>query len=159
MAAPSPPPSAASAAAPSGRSGVRSGTGTPPALSARVLTAQIGVVDLHRACQPVTQIALPLGLHELVLDPPGSVAVDAQLAPQCRGRDAVLGLRDQVDGGQPSGEGQLGGLEQGPGQQGELALAAVALEGGAASGEAAELALAAAEADGGTGRAALPSPV
>ena len=133
-------------------------TGTPPALSDRVLTAQIGVIDLHRACQPVTQIALPHGLHELVLDPPGSVAVDAQLAPQWRGRDAVLGLREQVDGGQPSGEGQLGGLEQGAGQQGELALAADALEGGAASGEAAELVRAAAEADGGTGRAALPSP-
>ena len=116
-----------------------------------MLTVQTGVIDLHRACQPVAPIALPHGLHELVLKPPGGVVVDAQLAPQFQGRDAVLGLREQVDGEKPSGEGQLGGLEQGAGQQGEPALAAVPMEGGAASGETAGLVRTAAEADGGAG--------
>lgn len=42
------------------------------------------------ACQPAPLIALQPGLHELVLEQQG--AVDAQLAPQFQGRDAVLGL-------------------------------------------------------------------
>ena len=116
----------------------------PPALATGVLAAQIGVVQLHGALQPVALITLPHGLHELVLEQPGGVVVDAQLAPQLQGRDAALGLGEEVDGKEPNAQRQLGGLEDGAGEQGELALAVVALEGGPAGGEAAEAGAAAA---------------
>ena len=112
----------------------------PPGVHA----AQIGVIDLHRACQPMALIALPHGLHWLVLEQPAGVVVDAQLVPPFQGPDTVLGLGQQLDGEEPGREGQLGGVEEGAGQRGELALAAVALEGGAMSGKVAELARAAA---------------
>ena len=110
-----------------------------------VLAAQIGLIDLHRACQPTALIALPHGVFELVLKQPGG-AFDAQLAPLLQGRDAVLGLRQHVDGEGLGGERQLGGLAEGVGHQREPTLAAVALEGGAAGGEAVELVRVAAEA-------------
>ncbi len=58
-------------------------------------------------------LALPHGLHELVLEQPGGVVVDAKLAPQFQGRDAALGLGEEVDVEEPSGQRQLGGLEDG----------------------------------------------
>ena len=74
-----------------------------------------------------------------MLEQPSGVVVDPQLASQGQGRKAVLGLGEAVHGEEPSGQRQLGGLEDSPGQQGDLAFAVVALEGGPAGGEAAEL--------------------
>ena len=63
-----------------------------------------------------------------MLEQPGGVVVDVQLASQLRRRNAVLGLRQQIDGEEPGGERELGGLEDVAGHQGDLAFAAVALE-------------------------------
>ena len=64
-------------------------------------------------------VALPQSLHQLVLEQLGVVVVDAQLAPQIQGRDPVLGLVGEAHGEEPSGEGQLSGLEEGAGGQAE----------------------------------------
>ena len=76
---------------------------------------QVGVVHLQHACQPIVLVALPQGLHQLLLEQLGVVVVDAQLAPQLQGRDPVLGLVEEAHGEEPSGEGQLSGLEGGAG--------------------------------------------
>ena len=61
-----------------------------------------------------------------MLEQLGGVVVYARVAPQLQGRDAVLGrLGEEVHGEEPSGEGLLGGLEEGAGEQAERAVRAL----------------------------------
>ncbi len=72
-----------------------------------VLPAPIGVVHLHDAGQRDALVALTHRLHQLVLQLPGGVLADAELACQLEQGDAVLGLRHQMDRKEPGGEREL----------------------------------------------------
>ena len=100
---------------------------TASALAAAALTAQIGIVKLHQPLQLVFTVALHHHLHQLVLHTPGGVVGDAQVAAQLHGRDAFLALRQQEDGLKPQRQRQFGGIEDGAGGDGGLAVAAIAL--------------------------------
>ena len=87
-----------------GRLAVRAAT----ALAAAGCPAQIGVVHLHEAPQRLAVIPLAHRLHQFVLEHPSRVVAHAQRAQQVHRREAILGLREQVDRQVPSGQRQLG---------------------------------------------------
>ncbi len=64
---------------------------------ATALPAPIDVVHLHDTGQRDALVALTHRLHQLVLQLPGGVLADAELARQLERRDAVLGLRHQME--------------------------------------------------------------
>ena len=102
--------------------------GTAPALAPAGLAAQIGVIDFHDAAQRLAVVPLAHRLHEFVLQHPSRVVAHPQLALEVHRRDAVLGLAEQVDGQEPSGQGQLGVVEQRAGGERGLMLATDARE-------------------------------
>ncbi len=91
------------------------------------LAAQIGIVQLHPAAKTPASGTLGHHLHQLVLDAPGGIVGNPQLAVQLHRRDPLLGLGQQVDRLEPEGQRQLAGLEDGPGDDRGLPAAAVAL--------------------------------
>ena len=80
-----------------------------PGLAARALAAQVGVVDLDPAVELAVLLAHPHDLHQLVLDEPGGLVANAQVAHQLQRGDVVLGLCEQVHGQEPARQRQLGG--------------------------------------------------
>ena len=64
---------------------------------------------------------------------PGGGIADPQVALQGQGREAGLGLADEVDGQEPHPQRELGALEEGSGDQRALVMAEVTLEGLAGS--------------------------
>ena len=103
----------------------RSATG----LAARMLTAQIGVVGLHMALQRVDLLAFGHGLHQLMMDAPGSGVADAQLPLQGERGQARLGLADQIDSQEPDRQRQVSALEHSASNQRSLVSAGAALKG------------------------------
>ena len=72
-------------------------------------------------------VALHHHLHELVAHAPGGVVGDAELAVQRHRRASLLALGHEVDALEPHRERELRRLEDGPGGNGGLAVAAIAL--------------------------------
>ena len=99
-----------------------------PALAARQLAAEVGVVDLDTAAEPAALLALAHDLHELVLDEPGRAIGHPQVAHEFERRDVVLGLREQVHGNKPARQRQLGGLEDRAADEARLMAAGTALQ-------------------------------
>lgn len=66
-------------------------------------------------------------LEDLVLQQPGGIVGDPQLALQFQGRHGVLALGQEVDRQEPDGERQLGAGKERPGSQRGLVTATVAL--------------------------------
>ena len=101
--------------------------GVLPTALATAPPAPIGV-HLHDARQRDALVAPTHRLHQLVLQLPGGVLADAELARQLERRDAVLGLRQQMDCQEPGGEREPRAGEERAGGEGDLVLAGVALE-------------------------------
>ncbi|EWS52458.1 hypothetical protein X551_04758 [Methylibium sp. T29] len=99
-----------------------------PGLAARALAAQVGVVNLHSALELAGVLAHAHDLHELVLDQPGGLVANAQVAHQLERGDVVLGLGQQVHGQEPARQPQLGGLEDRPADDAALVAARGALK-------------------------------
>ena len=102
---------------------------TAPDRAAGQFAAEIGVVDLHGPAQHRGGLALEHRLHQRVMDQPGGRIADPEIAFQGQGRESGLGLADEINRQEPHGQSQLGGLEQGSGDQRGLMMADVALEG------------------------------
>ena len=97
-----------------------------PALS-RPFAAQVGIIDLDAPGERLSLVTLVHDLQELVLELPGSVVTDPQLAGQLQRREATLALGQQVDGQEPSGQRQVGGMEEGAGGKRGLMMTAMTL--------------------------------
>ena len=91
------------------------------------LATEIGVVELDPPAERVLAVALHHHLHQLVSHAPRGVVGDAQMAAQLHRRDPFLVLGHEVDGLEPHGERQFGGIEDGAGSDRGLAVAAIAL--------------------------------
>ena len=61
------------------------------------LTTPVGAVDLDHAGQEVAGVTLEHDLQELVLEAPGDVVGDTELALERKGRDGALLLRELLD--------------------------------------------------------------
>lgn len=92
------------------------------------LPAPVHVVDLDHAGQLPPGIAFQHGLQELVLDAPGRVVGDAELAHELHRGDTVLLLGEQVQGEKPRGQRQLAVGEHGVGGQRCLVATVLALQ-------------------------------
>jgi hypothetical protein len=71
---------------------------------ARALTADVGVVNLDTwsgCAEGVAPIALKHDLHQLVLNPPGRIGRDAELAAKLDVGHALLALGEQMHGAKP----------------------------------------------------------
>ena len=99
-----------------------------PRLPPLTCPPKMGVIDFHDAEQRLGVVPLAHRLHELVLQHPSHVVAHLQLALEIHRRDAVLGLAEQVNGQEPSRQGQLGVVGQRAGGEPGLMLAADALE-------------------------------
>src|SRR3954464_1496883 len=103
---------------------------TPGALPG-ALTADIGVVDLDprpAGAKLIAAIPLDHRLHQLVLDPPGSIGRDPKAPPQLDVGQPFLTLGEQMHGAEPHPYRQLGALQDGAGDQRCLIAALPALQ-------------------------------
>ncbi len=82
---------------------------------------------MDRPAERVLSVSLHHHLHQLVAPAPRRVVGDAELAVQRHRRAPLLVLGHEVEALEPHRERELGGLEEGPGGNGGLAMAAVAL--------------------------------
>jgi hypothetical protein len=90
----------------------------PPALAARALATQVGVIDLDPAFQlGLVSLAFGHRPHRLVLDQPGRGLLHPEPAAELDRADPALALGQVVDGQKPGGQRQLGVLEHGAGGQ------------------------------------------
>ena len=94
-------------------------------LAAREFSAEVGVIDLDPSPQQVGLLAISHRPQNLVVQQPGRVVFDAQVAAELQRGDPSLGLADQVKGQKPGGQRQLGGLHDRAGRERGL-MAAVA---------------------------------
>ena len=78
-------------------------------------------------------------MQEPAFEQLGGVVVDRLACPPAPAPRCRAGLAEEVEGEESGRDRQLDGLEDGSGGQGELALAAVALEGGVTGGETSEI--------------------
>ena len=69
------------------------------------MTAQVGIIDLDAPGEGLSLVALLHDLQEPVLELPGGVVAEAELAGQLQRREADLALGQQVDGQEPSVSG------------------------------------------------------
>jgi len=93
----------------------------------RLLSSDIGVIDLDTARQLLLALALHHYLHQFVLEFPGRIVVYADLTRQLQGRGALLTLGQQVDGQEPFPQRQFRTMEYGTRRQRALMVALVAL--------------------------------
>src|SRR5277367_1387709 len=102
-----------------------------PGPFAGALATDVSVVDLDpRAggAELVTTISLEHGLHQLVLNPPGSVGRDPKPPAQLDVGYSLLALAKQMHGAKPHPHRQLGALQNGAGDQRCLVPASRALK-------------------------------
>ncbi len=101
--------------------------GSPAALAAMTFPAPVGVIDLDGTVQRAFVVPLLHHLEDLVLQKPGGVVIDPQLAGKLHGTDGVLALGQEVDPQKPDGQRQLGPGHDRPAGERGLAMTGVAL--------------------------------
>ncbi len=65
---------------------------------------QVDIIDAHVARQRLCGFALTHGLHQLVVQQPGGLPGNADLAAQSQRGNLRLGLGHQIDGQEPLGQ-------------------------------------------------------
>jgi len=98
-----------------------------PRLGAIHFTAQVGVIELDMAAEPLSGGTVGHRPHDLVMHQPSGGVAHADLALQGQRRESGLGLTDQVNGQEPGGQGPLGAGKQSAGRERALVAASVAL--------------------------------
>jgi len=113
-----------------GHGGDKRGLAARPAaaLAAPMLAAPVGIVNLDQARQRFAVIALPHGLHQLVLDQPGGLVRHPEVAAQRQRRQPRLALGEQENRQKPGRQRQFGLFKQGSGGQRRLVVAAMTLK-------------------------------
>ena len=104
---------------------------TAPGAFTGALAADIGVIDLDPrpgGAQLVAAVAFNHCLHQLVLDPPGSIGRNPEPPAQLDVGQPLLALSEQVHGAEPNSHRQLGALQDGAGNQRCLIAALSALQ-------------------------------
>ena len=99
----------------------------PAAFAASPFPAPVGVIDLDGPVQRAVVVPFLHDLEDLVLQQPGGIVGDPQLALQFQDRHGVLALGEKVDRQEPEGERQLGAGKERLGSQRGLVTATVAL--------------------------------
>jgi len=102
---------------------LRSATST----AARAFSADVGIIHLDLSPQHVGLLPRGHRPQDLVVQQPGSVVFHTQVAAELQRGDASLGLADQIEGKEPGGQRQLGGLHDRAGRDRGLMAAAAAL--------------------------------
>src|SRR4051795_9979649 len=102
--------------------------GGTPAPPPRTVPAEVGVVHLDPAVQPLPPLPLGHDAHDLLLQRPSVRLLDAETPAQLDRADAVLGGGDQPHRQEPAGERQLGGVEDRAGGERDLVAAGAALD-------------------------------
>ena len=92
-----------------------------------MFTAPVDVIQLNDAGQRRAIIPHYHGMHDLVLEAPGSIVGHADLPLQGQGRQTGFGLRQQMDDQKPYRKRQLGLFEQHPADQRGLVIVCSAL--------------------------------
>ena len=98
---------------------------SPTCLAAREFSAEVGVIDLDLSPQQVGLLPISHRPQNLVVQQPGRVVFDAQVAAELQRGDPGFGLADQIEGQEPGGEWQFCGLHDRAGRERGL-MAAVA---------------------------------
>ena len=83
----------------------------------RPFAAQIGVINLDAAAEPLTFVVIVHDLQHLLFELPGRVISDTEIPRQLQCRKAALALGQQVDGQEPGGQRQMLGMKDSPGGQ------------------------------------------
>ena len=94
-------------------------------LAAREFSAEVGIIDLDLSPQQVGLLPISHRPQNLVVQQPGRVVFDAQVAAELQRGDPGFGLADQIEGQEPGGEWQFCGLHDRAGRERGL-MAAVA---------------------------------
>lgn len=94
-------------------------------LAAREFSAEVGIIDLDLSPQQVGLLTISHRPQNLVVQQPGRVVFDAQVAAELQRGDPGFGLADQIEGQEPGGEWQFCGLHDRAGRECGL-MAAVA---------------------------------
>ncbi len=90
---------------------------TPARLAPGASTIEVGVVQLYGTAQQSGSLLAGHGVVDLVVQQPGGGVTHAQIALERQGRDAGLGMADEVDGQEPGRERQFGVFHQGASSQ------------------------------------------
>ena len=102
--------------------------GAATGLSTCALTAEVGVIELHGATELLGSVLRGHGPVDLLMQQPGSGIAHAKLTLERQGRQAGLGLTDEVDGQEPGRQWQLGVRHETAGSQRGLMPTSIALE-------------------------------
>ena len=102
--------------------------GATAGLAASALATEVGVIDLNLTTQAMGAFLLGHGVIDLLVQQPSRSVAHANLALERHRRQPGLGLADEVDGQEPSGQWQFGVLHQAAGGQRRLMTAGVALK-------------------------------
>lgn len=90
--------------------------GTPTWFS-RPLAAQIGVINLDPAAEPLSLVMIVHDLQHLVFELPGRVISDTEVPRQLQCREAALTLGQQINGQEPGGQRQVSRMKDRAGGQ------------------------------------------
>ena len=104
---------------------------TAPGALPGALAADIGVIDLDPrpgGAQLVAAVAFDHCLHQLVLDPPGSIGRNPEPPAQLDIGQPLLALSEQMHGAEPNSHWQLGALQDSAGNHRCLVAALSALQ-------------------------------
>ena len=101
--------------------------GVAPGLAAVALAAEIGIVDLREARKFPRFFSRCHGLHDLVLEAPGSAIGHAEVALEFECREVGFGRGQQMDREEPGSQRQLRVLQQRAADQRRLVLAGATL--------------------------------
>ena len=96
--------------------------------AARAFSAEVGIIDLDLSPQHIDLIPFAHGLEDLVVQQPGGVVVDAQMAAELERGNPRFGLTDQVRGQKPGRQRQFRRLHDRAGDDCGLMPAGAALK-------------------------------
>ena len=96
-------------------------------LAARTFSAEIGVIHLDLSSQQIALLPLGHRPQGLVVQQPGRVVVDAEVAAELQQGDPVFSLANHIESKEPGGQRQLGRLHDRSGCEGGLITAVSAL--------------------------------
>jgi len=83
----------------------------------RPFAAQIGVINLDAAAEPLSLVAVVHDLQHLVFGLPGRVISDTEIPRQLQCRETALTLGQQINGQEPGGQRQVSRMKDSAGGQ------------------------------------------
>ena len=66
--------------------------------------SDVGIINLDPSPQQIGLLAISHGTKDFIVQKPGRIIVNAQIATELKRRNSNLGLADQIKGQKPDGE-------------------------------------------------------